>query len=66
MGFEIPLELNCRFDELNDDHKVSVIKLINHMASFDWKYREDVCGRLDKISIENPLAHEPLETEIGV
>ena len=43
-----------RLSELMPEYQVTIIRLINHLASHNHTYREHAMQRLEKISNENP------------
>ena len=43
-----------RLSELMPEYQVTIINLINHLASHNDTYREHAMQRLEKISNENP------------
>lgn len=54
---ETQITVNCRLEELEPNQQVSIIRLINHLASAGSAYREDAFARIEKISSENSLTH---------
>ena len=47
-----------RLGELMPEYQVTIINLINHLASHNDSYREHAMQRLEKISNENPYVDE--------
>ena len=52
------IAMNCRINELPENHQVTIVYLINHLASHTHAYQEHVMNRLEKISRENPYTDE--------
>ena len=50
--------MNCRIDELMEEHQVTIIRLINHLASHSFIYQSHAVRRIEKISIENPYCDD--------
>jgi hypothetical protein len=48
------IAMNCRINELMEEHQVTIIRLINHLASHSYVYQVHVMNRIEKISNENP------------
>jgi len=48
------ISMSCRIDELSEEHQVTIIRLVNHLASMPDGYRQHAMKRVEKISIENP------------
>ena len=55
--------MNCRIDELMEEHQVTIIRLINHLASHPFIYQSHAMRRIEKISIENPYVDDILGFE---
>ena len=51
---EHTISMSCRIDELPKEHQVTIIRLVNHLASLPGAYQENAMGRLAKIAVENP------------
>tara|TARA_R100000234_G_scaffold113233_1_gene87489 strand:+ start:310 stop:549 length:240 start_codon:yes stop_codon:yes gene_type:complete len=47
-----------RLGELMPEYQVTIINLINHLASHNDSYREHAMRRIEKISNENPYVDE--------
>ena len=47
-----------RLSELMPEYQVTIIRLINHLASHNHTYREHAMQRLEKISNENPYVDD--------
>ena len=52
------IEMTNRLNELLPEHQVTIINLINHLASHNHTYREHAMQRLEKISNENPYVDD--------
>ena len=52
------IAINCRIDELMEEHQVTIIRLINHLASHPFIYQSHAMRRIEKISIENPYVDD--------
>ena len=52
------IAMNCRINELLDEHQVTIISLINHLASHSFIYQSPAMRRIEKISIENPYVDD--------
>ena len=50
--------MNCRINELTESHQVTIVHLINHLASHSYIYQEHAMNRLEKISNENPYCDD--------
>ena len=50
--------MNCRINELPEQHQITIVHLINHLASHTRAYQQHVMDRLEKISRENPYTDE--------
>ena len=48
------ISMSCRIDELPEEHQVTIVRLVNHLASLPGAYQENAMGRLAKIAVENP------------
>ena len=46
--------MDCHINKLSENHQVTIVKLINHLASHTDSYQQHVMNRLEKISRENP------------
>ena len=47
------IAMNCRINELPENHQVTIIRLINHLASHSYIYQVHAMNRIKKISNEN-------------
>jgi len=50
--------MNCRINELPEQYQVTIVHLINHLASHSYIYQEHAMNRLEKISNENPYCDD--------
>ena len=48
------IEMTNRLNELLPEYQVTIINLINHLASHNDSYREHAMQRIEKIANENP------------
>tara|TARA_B100001248_G_scaffold257999_1_gene241419 strand:- start:1071 stop:1286 length:216 start_codon:yes stop_codon:yes gene_type:complete len=48
------ISMSCRIDQLPEEHQVTIVRLINHLASLPGAYQTNAMGRLAKIAVENP------------
>ena len=48
------IAMNCRIDQLMEEHQVTIIRLINHLASHRYEYQVHAMNRIEKIQKENP------------
>ena len=46
--------MNCRIDQLMEEHQVTIIRLINHLAAHTYEYQVHAMNRIEKIQKENP------------
>ena len=46
--------MNCRIDQLMEEHQVTIIRLINHLAAHTYEYQVHAMNRIKKIQQENP------------
>ena len=52
------IAMNCRINELDANHQVTIIRLINHLASHSYIYKVHAMNRIEKISNENPYCDD--------
>ena len=52
------ITMDCHINKLTEEHQLTIIRLINHLASHTYAYQEHVMDRLEKISRENPYTDE--------
>ena len=50
--------MQYRLGELMPEYQVTIINLINHLASHNDTYREHAMKRIEKISNENPYVDD--------
>ena len=48
------ITMDCHINKLPENHQVSIIRLINHLASHSYIYQCHAMNRIEKISKENP------------
>ncbi len=48
------ISMSCRIDELPEQHQVTIVHLVNHLASLPGAYQENAMDRLSRIAVENP------------
>ena len=52
------IAMNCRINELPENHQVTIVYLINHLASHNNAYQQHAMNRLESISRENPYVDD--------
>ena len=52
------IAMNCRINELMEEPQVTIIRLINHLASHSYIYQCHAMDRIEKISNENPYCDD--------
>ena len=52
------IAMNCRINELPENHQVTIVHLINHLASHSYIYQCHAMDRIEKISNENPYCDD--------
>ena len=52
------IAMSCRINELMEEHKVTIIRLINNLASHSYIYQVHAMNRIEKISNENPYCDD--------
>jgi|TARA_R100000388_G_scaffold16409_1_gene12945 hypothetical protein len=52
------IAMNCRINELMEEHQVTIIRLINNLAAHSFIYQQHAMRRIEKISIENPYVDD--------
>jgi len=52
------IAMNCRINELPENHQVTIVYLINHLASHSYAYQQHAMNRIEKISRENPYVDD--------
>ena len=57
------IAMNCRINELPENHQVTIINLINHLASHSYIYQVHAMNRIENISNENPYCDDILGFE---
>ena len=48
------ISMSCQIDELPEEHQVTIVRLVNHLASLPGAYQTNAMGRLSRIAVENP------------
>ena len=51
---EHTISLNCRINDLSPEHQITVVRLVNHLASLPDAYTQHAMYRILKITEENP------------
>ena len=52
------ITMNCRINQLTEEHQVTIIRLINHLASHSYIYKVHAMNRIEKIAHENPYCDD--------
>ena len=52
---EFNIKTNCRIEELIEEDRLVIVRLVNHLASSGERYREDAIKRIKEINVENCL-----------
>ena len=52
------IAMNCRINQLTEEHQVTIIRLINHLASHKYEYQVHAMNRIKKIQQENPYCDD--------
>ena len=52
------IAMNCRINQLTEEHQVTIIHLINHLASHSYIYQVHAMNRIEKIQRENPYCDD--------
>ena len=52
------ITMDCHINKLPENHQVSIIRLINHLASHSYIYQCHAMDRIEKISNENPYCDD--------
>ena len=52
------ITMNCRINQLTEEHQVTIIRLINHLAAHTYEYQVHAMNRIEKISNENPYCDD--------
>ena len=50
--------MNCRINELPEQYQVTIVHLVNHLASHTGSYQQHAMNRLEKIQKENPYTDD--------
>ena len=46
--------MDCHINKLPENHQVTIVRLINHLASHTHAYQDHAMNRIKNISTENP------------
>ena len=52
------ITMNCRINQLTEEHQVTIIHLINHLAAHTYEYQVHAMNRIKKIQQENPYCDD--------
>ena len=52
------IAMNCRINELTEQHQITLVHLINHLASHTYEYQLHAINRIEKIQKENPYVDD--------
>ena len=52
------ITMDCHINKLTEEHQVTIIRLINHLASHTYEYQVHAMNRIEKISNENPYCDD--------
>ena len=52
------ITMDCHINKLPENHQVTIIRLINHLASHTYEYQVHAMNRIEKISNENPYCED--------
>ena len=52
------IAMNCRINELTEQHQITLVHLINHLASHTYEYQLHAMNRIEKIQKENPYVDD--------
>jgi len=52
------IAMNCRINQLTEEHQVTIICLINHLASHTYEYQVHAMNQIEKIQKENPYCDD--------
>ena len=52
------ITMDCHINKLPENHQVSIIRLINHLASHSYIYQVHAMNRIEKINNENPYCDD--------
>ena len=50
--------MDCHINKLSENHQVTIVGLVNHLASHNHAYQQHAMNRLEKISRENPYCDD--------
>ena len=52
------ITMNCRINQLTEEHQVTIIRLINHLAAHTYEYQVHAMNLIKKIQQENPYCDD--------
>ena len=52
------ITMDCHINKLTEEHQVTIIRLINHLASHSYIYQVHAMNRIEEISNENPYCDD--------
>ena len=52
------ITMDCHINKLTEEHQLTIIRLINHLASHSYIYQCHAMDRIEKISNENPYCDD--------
>ena len=52
------ITMDCHINKLTEEHQITIIRLINHLASHSYIYQCHAMDRIEKISNENPYCDD--------
>ena len=50
--------MDCHINKLSENLQVTIVRLVNHLASHNHAYQQHAMNRLEKISRENPYCDD--------
>ena len=50
--------MDCHINKLSENYQVTIVRLVNHLASHNHAYQQHAMNRLEKISRENPYCDD--------
>ena len=50
--------MDCHINKLSENNQVTIVRLVNHLASHNHAYQQHAMNRLEKISRENPYCDD--------
>ena len=52
------ITMDCHINKLPENHQVTIIRLINHLAAHTYEYQVHAMNRIEKIQKENPYCDD--------